>query len=672
MTASPETGAPPRARSWLPAALIAAAGAWAFSSSLGGGWLWDDDHYVTGNLLLRSPAGLARIWVAPPGLNYFPVTATVTWLQWQLWGDHPLGYRLTNLALHLAGAFLVWRLAGRLGVRRGWLAGLLFAVHPLAVESVAWISELKNVLALPLALLALLAYLDFDERGGRGVPWRAAGLFLAAMLAKSTVALLPVVLLLAALWRRGRLRRSDALATAPFFAISLVLGLVTIWFEHTRAMGPNGPAVDPGLARLAAAGLGSVFYLAKFVWPFGLVPIYPRWVVAPISSALLWPWAAWIAVFWASRGSVWGRPVRFALGAYLAMLAPVLGWVPMAYSRLSWVADHFAYPALPALAILTAAGIEALARRLPAADRPGRRGILAAAVAAALLLAAESRSYSGVFVSPAALWSYTVRQNPGAWSAHNDLGEALFAQGRVSAAIEEYRQALRINPDYVYAHLNLGDALQSLGRLPEAIAEYQEAVRLQPGGAGFHHYLGDALSQAGRLPEAIAQFEEALRLKPDYPQAENALGSALFRSGDVAGALDHFAAALRIDPGYAEACVNRGTVLASVNRLPEAIGQFQRAVALTPDSAGAHLSLGNAYYQANRLAEAVAEYEAALRLGPAPAETHDHFGILLAGVGRLAEAEAQFREALRLAPLDADAREHLARLQSIERSARGP
>jgi len=145
---------------WLQAALIAAAGWWAYSSALGGGWLWDDDQYVTGNSLLRSPAGLGGIWLSPPGVNYFPVTASADWIQWQLWGNHPSGFRMTNLVLHLLAAFLVWRIAGRLGARQGWLAGLIFAVNPIAVESVAWISELKNVLSEPLVLLSFCAFLD--------------------------------------------------------------------------------------------------------------------------------------------------------------------------------------------------------------------------------------------------------------------------------------------------------------------------------------------------------------------------------------------------------------------------------------------------------------------------------------------------------------------------------
>jgi tetratricopeptide (TPR) repeat protein len=654
------------------AALIATAGGWAFSSALGGGWLWDDDQYVTGNGLLRTAGGLAKIWFSPPGVNYFPVTASVEWIQWQCCGSHPLGYRLTNLALHLLAALLVWRLADRLGLRQGWLAGLLFAVHPLAVESVAWISELKNVLSLPLTLLAFCAYLDFDESGGRKDYGRALGWFLAAMLSKSTVAMFPVVLLLYAGWKRRRLRWADGFAAAPFFAVAIILGAVTVWFEHTRAMGGIGSFLyEPWEGRVVGAGLALAFYLGKCLWPFGLMPIYPRWVVEPVALEQLWPWLALAAAAaWGwSRRRTWGRHALFALGAFIAMLAPVLGLVPMAYLRLSWVADHFAYAALPAVAIPAAAILALLADRLAAAA-PRLRSIAPSAGAAlgiilALFLACQSRSYARIFVSPKAMWSYAVRQNPEAWSAHNDLGGALFNEGAIPEAIAQYREALRLNPDSVYAHLNLGDALTRLGRLPEAIGEYEETVRLRPDWAGFRNNLADALSHAGRLAEARRQYEQALELKPDYPQAENGLGSALFRSGDVGGAMLHFDAALRLDPNYAEACNNAGTVLASLNRLPEAMAQFERAIQLKPDYTEAHYSLGNAYYQMNRLPEAIHEYERALQLQPGPAEAHDHLGLLLAAVGRTAEAAQQFEEALRLNPGDSDAQDYLARLQLL-------
>ena len=206
-----------RWRGLLPAAALAAVTAWTYAPVRHGGWLWDDNLYVTHNPLLRSAAGLKQIWLNPTGVNYFPVTATCQWLQWHLWQDRPLGYHLTNVALHLLSAFLLWRLLRRLGSEPAWIGAWLFALHPLAVESVAWISELKNTLSLPLLLLAMAAYVDYDDASGaRPGPagWsRPAGRyglallwFLAAMLSKSTVAMFPVVVLLYGWWRRGHLR----------------------------------------------------------------------------------------------------------------------------------------------------------------------------------------------------------------------------------------------------------------------------------------------------------------------------------------------------------------------------------------------------------------------------------------------------------------------------------
>ena len=216
----------------LQVAIVALAAWWVALPSLRGTWLWDDDTYVTDNAALRSPGGLWRIWFDPPGVNYFPVTFTAQWLQWHWWGNDPLGYHCTNVALHLVSCFLIWRLLQKLGLRRAWLGGLLFAVHPVTVESVGWISELKNTLSLPPLLLAMIAYVDFDA-GKRSRYSAALFWFVVAMLCKSTVVMFPFVLLLYAWWRRGRLQPADFRAGAAFFAVALILGLVSVSSRNT-------------------------------------------------------------------------------------------------------------------------------------------------------------------------------------------------------------------------------------------------------------------------------------------------------------------------------------------------------------------------------------------------------------------------------------------------------
>ncbi len=530
-----------RAQRWAWAAGIVLAGAAAYYPSLAGGWLWDDDQYVTQNPLLRSAAGLRRIWLEPAGVNYFPLTQTARWLQWHAWGAAPLGYRVTNLLLHLAAALLVWRVAA--GLRgpagfRHWgaaLAGLLFAVHPLAVESVAWIAELSNLLALVLLLAAFDAWLD-----GEGSRWRAFAWFVAALLAKSTAAAFPLVLLLHSAWRRGRPDRADLRAILPFLGAALGFGAVAVAFERARAIGSAGPPLEGLGWRVIGSGRLALFYLGKCLWPAGLMPIYPRWRAAPpgVAALLAWPfWAALLVLLWSRRKS-WGRPALFGLGCFLAALLPLLGFIPMAYLRLSWAADHFAYLALPAAAILAGAAAEAL----------GAAG-LAAGLAAALALAAASRSYARAFTGPEALWTLALERNPGAWSAHNDLGSIRFDQRRLAEAESQFREAVRLNPGYAEGWNNLGVAEAEEGRRGEAESAYRRALALRPAYADARCNLGNALLQDGRPGEEAPEYEAALRLKEPFPEAHYNRGLALRALGRPEEAEREFAASGLPPPG---------------------------------------------------------------------------------------------------------------------------
>ena len=457
------------------AALIVLAGYFVFSPAIHGGWLWDDNRYVAQNPALRSAGGLKAIWLAPPGVNYFPITSTVQWMQWHLWGSATPGYHLTNLGLHLLSCFLIWLLLRRLGVRLAWLGGLLFAVHPLAVESVAWISELKNTLSLPLLLGAMIAYLEFDgatqglesktRRGGCYLLCLA--LFLAAMLSKSTVAMFPAVLLLYCWWKRGRVSRTDLLASIPFFIVSLGLGLVTVWFEHHRAIDASAVPAGSVLGRVACAGLAVAFYFYQWVFPAALLPIYPRWSVDPPSLAQFLPWLVLVAVFWGcwAQRATWGRHALFGLGFFLLNLVPVLGFIPMAYLDISWVADHFAYLPMVGLVGLAAAALSwsfgsqkrqdsAPAETSLPPPRRSRSILLTFGFAAiCALLAIKGRSYAGRFLSQETLWTYTVERNPQAWLAQNNVAVVLAAQGRPDQAIAHYEAALRIRPNYIPASI---------------------------------------------------------------------------------------------------------------------------------------------------------------------------------------------------------------------------
>ena len=489
----------------IQAALIILAGACVYGQTLRGGWLWDDNQEVTQNAVLPDPAGLAKIWAGTAGADYFPLKTTVQWLEWRLWGADPAGYHAVSLALHLLSALLFWRLLRRLGLRAAWAGGLLFAVHPLAVESVAWAAELKNTLSLPLLLFAMTAYVDFDASGDRGAYRRSLGWFLLALLAKSSVVMFPFVILLHAWWRRQRIGRADFRASAPFFGLSLVLGLITIWFQHHRAEATALVLAGGLIARTACAGLALSFYLAKSLWPAGLSPIYPRWPVDP-PSVLQWlPWLAWAAAFawlWTKRAG-WGRHALFGLGFFALNLLPVLGFVTNTYMRISWVADHFLYISLLGIIGLAVAALGRWAAGW------GQWPVVA--VVAAVLLV-RSHAYATVFQSEETLWTYTLERNPEAWPAHYNLANRLAQRRELAAAVDHYQAALRLKPALADGHYNLGNALLMEGRLAEAARQYEETLRLDPDYADAHVGLGNVLLQANRLPEAIAQFETTLRL----------------------------------------------------------------------------------------------------------------------------------------------------------------
>ena len=566
---------------WAQSAALVAAALCIYWPALHGDWLWDDRADVVSNPLLRDLGGLARIWFEPSALpDYYPIKASVQWVQWQLWHEDTLGYHLTNVALHLAGAFLVWRLFARLGLRHGWLGAMLFTVHPVMVESVAWIAELKNTLSLPPLLGACLAFLDFDEHGRRRDYVRALALFIVAMLCKTSVVMLPCVLLLHAWWRRRRIARADVLAAAPFFAVSLVLGLVTVWLQRSHAIGDEVlPLGGPG-HRIAIAGSALVFYLSKCLWPAGLMPVYPHWPLDGRSPLHFLPWVAFAlgAAACFRRPQTWRRHLVLGGGWFTLHLLPFLGFVPISYFRFTWVMDHFLHVPIIGVIGLAVSLLDVARSKL----RRGTRLVPVGATAAILVLASLSRVYAEIYRDPISLWSFAARRNPAAWPAHNNLGQALAAAGKPGEAIAAYETALQLKPDYVDAHNNLGNALLAVGRPADAIAHFRAILALKPNHAAAHNNLGVALRRTGDGAAALPSLRRALELKPDYAEAWNNLGNTLRDLGRSAEAVPNYEQAIRLAPAFAEAHYNLGLAFADLGRREEARQKIAEARRLNP------------------------------------------------------------------------------------------
>ena len=523
----------------------------AYLPALRGGFVFDDT-YVRDNPLLRADDGLYRIWFTTAPREYYPLTYSLWRIEWQLWGNNPTGYHVINVLLHALNAVLVWKILRHLKIPGAWLAGLIFAVHPVNAATAATISEQKNTLSMLFSGVAVLLHLKSDE--DRRWRWYAFSLavFLLALLSKTAVVMLPAALLGCLWWRHGRIGRNDLIRSAPFFVLSVVMGLVTIWFEHHRVLEGHEVRTASVASRLITAGWAPWFYLYKAVLPFNLMLIYPQWQVDPtrwinyVPGLVLIGWGGWL---WWKRDS-WRRPLLFGLGYFVVMLVPVLGFVDQSFYLYALVADHWQYYSIVGvIALAVAAGCQVCQRLGKASQLWGA----AASVTVLLVLGAGTWKRSGVYANSETLWRDNVAKNPKAWVAHNNLGVALRRDGRVLEAIDQYEQAVQIKPDYAEAYNNLGVALWQEGRVPEATSRYERALRIKPDYAEAHNNLGGALEQAGNASEAVAQYQQAIQLQPNYLAAHYNLGRALERAGQTNGAIEQYEQALRINPDFSAA-----------------------------------------------------------------------------------------------------------------------
>jgi tetratricopeptide (TPR) repeat protein len=645
-------------------ALIFFATVIAYVPALRGGMLWDDASHITRSEL-RSLPGLWRIWFDLGATQqYYPVLHTAFWLEHRMWGDSVLGYHLTNVILHAISACLVAMIVRRLAISGAWLAGLMFALHPVCVESVAWISEQKTTLSGAFCLASALIYLDFDRTRRTLRYWLALGMFLLALMSKTVTATLPGALLVILWWQRGRLDwKRDVVPLLAWLAVGGVAGLFTAWVE-TTLIGAKGVDFDMPLAhRFLLAGRVIWFYAGELLWPSNLTFIYPRWT---IDASERWQYAfptgvvALVGAF-----SIIARQRRGPLAGFLIFagtLFPNLGFLNVYPFRYSYVADHFQYLATLGIIVPATYALAAAARWTPT----GKGSAIALSAIPALVLGLLTWRQSGIYRDSETLWRAVLAQDSASWIAHNNLGATLLqAPGRLPEAISHIEAALRINPNYWEAHNDLGNALTQIpGRLPQAIKEYEEALRIRPDYAEAHNNLGTAFLQIrGRLPDAIAQYEAALRISPHHAKAHNNLGNAISRiPGRLPEAIAHLEAALRIKPDYAEAHSNLANAFAQMpGRLPAAIAEYEAALRIRPDLAEAHNNLASVLAQTpGRLADAIAEYEAALRIKPEYASAHNNLGnVLLQMPGRLSDAIAEYETALRIRPDYAEAHSNL-------------
>ncbi|MFL6583461.1 MAG: tetratricopeptide repeat protein [Chthoniobacterales bacterium] len=549
------------------------------------GFIWDDDAHLTQNVCVVGPAGLKEIWTTAEA-TYYPLVLTTFWALHKVVGLDPLPYHAANVLFHLGSALLLWRALKELGIPGAWIAAALWAIHPVMVQSVAWITEMKNTQSCFFYLLCVLFFLKWNITR---TWWRFAGaLFFGAMAmaSKSSTVILPAVLALCLWWQNRRWKWSDLAALLPFALISTAVSGWTIWEQkfHSGAFGNEWAQTTT--ERAIIAGRDVCFYLGKLAWPHPLVFIYPHWQIDAADWLNYLPLAATIVailLLWFLRKTR-VRGVLFAFTYFVVALLPVLGFFNVYFFRYSFVSDHFQYLASIGPLALAGAGLKKAGEFFPPIKIP----LLALLFGGLVFLTSEqTRIYRNVET----LWRSTLARNPECWMAHYELGRELRDRGQLDAAIAEYEQGLAIWPDYADAHYNLARIFLDRGEFERAIVEYQTVLKLKPHDAEAHNNLGSSYSVMGQMDRAITEFLTALAIKPQYAEAEQNLGNALIQRGRTDDGLQHLHRAAELAGDDPVAHGRLATALVRAGRTPEAVAEFERAINTGPRDVAARSSL---------------------------------------------------------------------------------
>src|SRR5881275_1369561 len=504
------------------ALVLAAVTIFAYWPAWNGGLLWDDDVYITNNELLTAPDGLRRIWFSLDSPSqYFPLVYTTFRIEHAVWGLDPTGYHWVNLLLHIANALLVWRVLARLHVPGAWLAGAIFALHPVQVESVAWVAFV-------------------GERTKR--PWRFYGLalilYVLALSAKTTACTLPAALLLILWLQKRRINTRRLIQILPFVILGMGMGLLAVWWEryHQGTSRAVFAFLTP-IERILIASRAVWFYLSKLIWPSNLTFIYPKWNISPahpLDYAWLLAGIALCAAIYFVRRYV-GRSAEVAAAFFVATLSPVLGFIMLFTFRYTFVADHYQYLACIGPIALFSAGVFSLA----GVFKQYRAFILSAALVVVATLAALTWRQAAMYGDIETLWRTTLARNPECWMAHTNLGIVLLQKGQLNDGIAHYRAALRMQPDSWDAEYNLGTALLAQGKVDEAIFHCERAVAMEPNDPDGQVSLGNALLEKKRIDEAIIHYQKAIAIWPDHFLARYSLGRAFVEKGELGTAVEH-------------------------------------------------------------------------------------------------------------------------------------
>lgn len=639
----------------------------AYFPALCGQFLWDDDANVTDNVPLRSLAGLRRIWFELGATQqYYPLTHTSFWAEYHLWGLSPLGYHVTNVCFHALNAILLWLILRRLGVKGAWLGAAIFALHPVQVESVAWITERKNTLSGVFYLGSILASVKFwlpdPASSSSNVtpaqvsnvnhgPWRyylvGLALYLFALWSKTATVALPAVILLLLWWKCGKIERRNIYLLLPFLIIGFVMGMITMWVEKNH-VGAAGQEWNFSLVeRCLITGRMFWFYLGKLLWPYPLMFIYPRWEIHASQPAAYLPVLAagiGLLILWQNRNG-WGRPALCAAGCFIATLFPVLGFFNVFFFRFSFVCDHFQYLASIGPLALAAAGITV-------AFVPFREGkpFMEPVFGAMLLLVLGGLTWrqAAVYRNSETLWRDTLAKNPDSWIAHDNLGSGLLETGRLDEAMDHFRKSIELNPNGVVAHNDYSVALRQRGRLDDAKLEACKALALAPNLVEPHINLVKILRQRGELNEAVTEYKNILQLVPASEPARIGLADTLCLLGRSDEAISCYHEILGANPNNTDVRTKLGLVLIEKGRFTAAESEFSSVLQADPRNAKAFDGLGYMLAMQGRLDEAKNRFFESMQNDPKYAYPHLHYAMSLSAQRQASEAMVEYRKALAL------------------------
>tara|TARA_R110002049_G_scaffold2750_2_gene21471 strand:+ start:260179 stop:262203 length:2025 start_codon:yes stop_codon:yes gene_type:complete len=637
----------------------------AYIPAIRGGFIWDDNDYVTSNMTLRDASGLRDIWLDPSATpQYYPLVHSSFWIEYHLWGLHPTGYHIVNVLIHIANSLLLWRLLSRFSIPAAWFAAFVFAIHPVHVESVAWITERKNVLSGFFYLSAALCFLrfwDFTQTGDvptgqagsdqdgsvpdgapqnpvaqdsvaqdsvvesdteHSVPERnwawfvAAHLcFVGALLSKTVAATLPAALLVMIWWKRGRVTSGNVLMLVPMFIVGIGMGLMTVWLEKNQ-VGASGidwqlSAID----RCLIAGRAIWFYAGKLVWPFELIFTYPRW---DIDSSAPWQYLFPVGVvivliaLWSARHRI-GRGPLAAVCFFCGTLFPALGFFDVYPMRFSYVADHFQYMAsIGVIVLAVAAANEALQRMFE------RSGVwkIAAAVSVTIVLALLTARQGQIYEGLETLWRDTLAKNPESFMGHNNLGRLLNDRGDYSEAEMHLRESIRIKPGFVDSVVNLAKAREGQGAFEDALNLYKEATEIEPEFAPAWNGLGAIHGIQGQHDRAEQSLTRAIEINPIYASAYSNLATVYAGQEKWDLAVEFYQKAIKLDPNLVDARSNLARVFMSQQKFDEAQRVLKDALEIRPDDISTLLNLGVIAANQQRYETAIHYFKSVLKRDP--------------------------------------------------------